>query len=136
MNTKEEHRKYKRFDTYVTVHIKKHDAGASKEILGLSGDLSRDGLKVFADEKLPLGTLLDLVIEIPDDPKAIHARGEIVWCKKSGEDTSKYCFGIHFIGLGAVDKFRVLDYAYNNWLEDKVEEVGTYDPELDPKSDK
>jgi len=136
MNTKEEHRKYKRFDTYVTVHIKKHDAGASKEILGLSGDLSRDGLKVFADEKLPLGTLLDLSIEIPDDPKAINARGEIVWCKKSSEDTSKYCFGIHFVGLGAVDKFRVLDYAYNNWLEDKVEEVGTYDPELDPKSGK
>ena len=136
MTTKAEHRKYKRFDTFVTVHIRKHDAVDQKEILGLTGDLSRDGLKVLADEKIPLNTLLDLTIEIPDDPKPIDARGEIIWCHKSHEDSSKYCFGIRFVGLTAVDKFRVLDYAYNNWLEDKIDEVGAYDPELKSDSSK
>jgi hypothetical protein len=125
-----DHRKFKRFDTYVTVHFRQHDASGRREVLGLTGDLSRDGLKVFADEKMETGTPLDLVIEIPDDPKPITARGEVVWCRKSTSGTAKYVFGIHFLGLNPVDKFRVLDYAYNNWLEDKVEEIGLDDPEL------
>lgn len=126
---KEEHRRFQRFDTFVNVHFKYHGEPA-KEVSGLTGDLSRNGLKLYADEKLMEGTLLDLVIEIPDDPKPVKAHGEVVWCHTSHEKTSRYSVGVRFLGLDPVDKFRVLDYAYNNWLEDKVEELGKYDPEL------
>jgi len=131
--SKEEHRHFKRFDTYVRVHYKQHDdhkGDRIEEKIGLSGDLSRGGLKVYSDEKMAIGSLLDLTIEIPDDPKPISATGEIVWCHKAHDKTARYSFGAHFIGLNAVDRFRVLDYAYNNWLDDKVEEFNTEDPEL------
>jgi c-di-GMP-binding flagellar brake protein YcgR len=128
--TKQEHRKFKRFDAYVTVHIYQRDHEKEREILGLSGDLSRDGLKIFTDDTIYVGTILNLVIEIPDDPKPIKASGEVVWCQKNYDNTSAYLLGIHFLNLNAVDRFRVLDYAYNNWLEDKVEEIGSDDPEL------
>jgi c-di-GMP-binding flagellar brake protein YcgR len=130
--TKEEHRRFQRFDSFVDVHFKLHGE-LKKEVEGLTGDLSRDGLKLFTDEKLDNGNLLDLVIQIPDDPKPVRAHGEVVWRHPSHEKQSRYTVGIRFLGFDPVDKFRILDYAYNNWLEDKIEELGTYDPEL--KSD-
>jgi len=129
--SKTEHREYQRFDSFVGVHYKHRDG--KKEEDGLTGDLSRNGLKLFTDEKLQVGEELDLSVLVPDDPKAINVAGEVIWCRTSREKTSKYDIGVKFIGLSAVDKFRVLDYAYNNWLEDKVDELGTYDPELQPE---
>lgn len=128
--TKEEHRRFQRFDSFVNVHFKTHGEN-KKEVEGLTGNLSRDGLKLLTDEKLEKGTLLDLVIEIPDDPKPVKAHGEVVWRHAINDKTARYSIGIRFLGFDPVDKFRILDYAYNNWLEDKIEEFGKYDPELE-----
>jgi len=132
LKEKNEARNFKRFDSFVNVHFKYH-GDERKEVSGLSGDLSRDGLKLFTDEKLKPGNQIDLTIEIPDDPKSVKAHGEIAWCRPSQEKTSKYNVGVRFLGLDPVDKFRILDYAYNNWLEDKIDELGAYDPELPEK---
>ena len=127
---KSEHRKFQRFDSFVNVHYKYHDDVDSAEVAGLTGDLSRDGLKLYTDQKIRIGGLVDLTIEIPDDPKSIKAHGEVVWCRVSDKETARYSVGVRFLGFDPVDKFRILDYAYNNWLEDKIDELGEYDPEL------
>ena len=129
----DEHRHFKRFDTYVRVHFKQHDDHKGESIqekTGLSGDLSRGGLKIYSDDKIQVGSLIDLTIEIPDDPLPVKVCGEVAWSQKIKNKTSKYSFGVHFVGLSPVDKFRVLDYAYNNWLDDKIEEFSAEDPEL------
>ena len=93
----------------------------------LSNDLSRDGIKLTANTKLTKGMLVNLEIDIPDDPKTVNTTGEIVWARKIKESEQDYEMGIRFLMMDPVDKFRVLDYAYNNWLESKVDDYS--DPE-------
>ncbi|MBU1862788.1 MAG: PilZ domain-containing protein [Candidatus Omnitrophica bacterium] len=121
-----ERRKFKRFDAYMNVNFQQQDPSDCGGVC-LSNDLSRDGMKLTADTKLSKGVLLDLKIDIPDDPKAVHSAGEVVWIKKSKESEHDFELGIRFLLMDPVDKFRILDYAYNNWLETKVDDYT--DPE-------
>ena len=93
----------------------------------LSKDLSRDGMKLSADAKMSKGSLVDLQIDIPDDPKPVYTTGEIVWSRKMKDSEPDFELGIRFLMMDPVDKFRILDYAYNNWLETKVDDYS--DPE-------
>jgi len=98
--------------------------------ISLSKDLCRDGLKVASNEPIARGTILDLEIDIPDDPKSVYSVGEVVWTKVLEGDPKSYEHGVKFHTIDPVDKFRVLDYAYNSWLEAKV--IDFSDPEQIP----
>jgi c-di-GMP-binding flagellar brake protein YcgR len=121
-----ERRKFKRFDAYMSV---KYQAAQQAEMKGisLSRDLSREGIKMNTQTDLREGTLLDLEINIPDDPKPVHTAGEIVWSRPSDGQEQGYDQGVRFLMMDPVDKFRVLDFAYNHWLETKVNDFN--DPE-------
>lgn len=125
MNNKER-RKFKRFDTYMSVRFKDHEASKVKGI-SLSCDLSREGLKLNSDLDIERGTVLDLEIDIPDDPKPVVSTAEVVWSRRAKEGDRSFEQGIRFLQIDPVDKFRVLDYAYNNWLDSKV--IDFSDPE-------
>lgn len=131
-----ERRRFKRFETFVSVKYKTH-GNESQSGLGLSRDLSRGGMKLACNDALSKGTVVDLELDIPDDPKPVRGKGEIAWAKKvkgaqkgSGEKDRDYDVGIKFVAIDPVDKFRALDYAYNNWLENKVNDYS--DPEVIP----
>jgi len=121
-----ERRKFKRFDAYMSV---KCGAGQDAEKIlniGLTKDVSRDGICVNSNDEIKKGTTIDLEIDLPDDPRPIKTAGKVVWTKTSdGEEGVDY--GIQFVSIDPVDKFRVLDYAYNHWLETKVNDFS--DPE-------
>lgn len=124
----QERRKFKRFDTYMTV--KYEVPGKEKEIpkgLSLSKDLSREGVKINTNTALKMGEMLDLEITIPDDPKPIHTSGKVMWIHPSEGKNQGFDHGVRFLMMDPVDKFRVLDYAYNHWLETKVNDFS--DPE-------
>lgn len=94
----------------------------------LSNDLSRDGIKVTSSASIDKGSLVDMQIDIPDDNKPVRTTGEVVWVKRTNEKGEEdYELGIKFLMMDPIDKFRVLDYAYNNWLETKVDDY--IDPE-------
>jgi len=121
-----ERRKFKRFDAYLSVRY--HLAGTEENRgIALSKDLSREGLKVNSPSRLPEGTTLDLELDIPDDPKPVRTSGKIVWSQSSQGQDQGFDVGIRFVMMDPVDKFRVLDYAYNHWLETKVNDFA--DPE-------
>ena len=126
-----ERRKFKRFDAYMT--IKYHVAGG-EEINGvsLSKDLSREGLKINSNTEIKEGTTVDLEISIPDDPKPVHTSGKVMWAHPSEGKNQGYDHGVRFLMMDPVDKFRVLDYAYNHWLETKVNDFS--DPEEVPEA--
>ena len=113
---RQERRKFKRFDAFMSVKLKSSDGVDAAEV-SLSNDLSREGMKITTAPVVDCGHLVDLEINIPDDPKPVHTTGEIAWVKSSDGD---YALGVKFLMMDPVDKFRVLDYAYNNWLENKV----------------
>jgi c-di-GMP-binding flagellar brake protein YcgR len=125
MDNKEK-RKFKRFDAYMNVKFrgqesKVHDGS------GLSKDLSREGIKVNTAQAMKNGDLLDLEIHIPDDAQPVKTTAKILWnrpCKGKDQGTD---YGVTFLAMDPVDKFRVLDYAYNYWLETKVNDFS--DPE-------
>lgn len=126
-----ERRKFKRFDAFLSVKYKSDD-NVQKRGLSLSKDLSREGMKVTMNEMLKRGSLVDLEIDIPDDPKPIQTSAEVVWSKPAQEEDRAYETGLRFVMMDPVDKFRVLDYAYNHWLETKVNDYA--DPEQIPET--
>ena len=121
-----ERRKFKRFDAYVSVRYQLPDSGESHGI-ALSKDLSREGLKINSPVRLPEGSTLDFELEIPDDPKPVRTSGKVVWSQSCQGSDQGYDIGIRFVMIDPVDKFRTLDYAYNHWLETKVNDFS--DPE-------
>lgn len=125
----DERRKFKRFDAFMSIHYKVDDP---KKISGisLSQDLCRDGIKISTSEPIIVGSQVDMEIDIPDDPKPVICKGEIVWSKKAQDDETGFEEGVHFTAIDPVDKFRILDYAYNNWLDAKV--IDFSDPEAIP----
>ena len=121
-----ERRKFKRFDAYMSVRYQLSSSEEGKGI-ALSKDLSREGLKFNSPTRLPEGSDLNLELDIPDDPKPVHTTGRIVWSQSTPGQDQGFDIGIRFTMMDPVDKFRVLDYAYNHWLETKVNDFS--DPE-------
>jgi hypothetical protein len=121
-----ERRKFKRFDTYMSV---KYQIPGNEEVRGvsLSKDLCREGIKINSSSNIKEGTLLDLEIMIPDDPKPVQTSGKVMWSRPSEGNNQGYDQGVHFFVMDPVDKFRILDYAYNHWLETRVNDFS--DPE-------
>lgn len=121
-----ERRKFKRFDAYMSV---KYSSAQEADLRGisLSRDLSRDGIMMNSGSDLKNGALLDIEINIPDDPKPVKTTGKVMWSRPSSEQAQSYDQGVRFLTMDPVDKFRVLDYAYNHWLETKVNDF--QDPE-------
>jgi len=129
-NTEKERRKFKRFDAFMSV--KYEIPGAELKGVSLSMDLSREGLKINSNAALKEGTPVDLVINIPDDPKPVHTAGKVMWTHPSEGKNQGFDHGVRFVMMDPVDKFRVLDYAYNHWLETKVNDFS--DPEDVPEA--
>ena len=118
-------RKFKRFGAYMSVKYKAPGPKANDGV-SLSKDLSREGIKVNSKIPLEKGATIDLEITIPDDPKPIQTSGKVMWSTPS-VDQQGFDHGVRFISIDPVDKFRVLDFAYNHWLETKVNDFT--DPE-------
>ena len=121
-----ERRKFKRFDAYMSVKYQVPGNTGSKGV-SLSKDLSREGVKINSGLKLLEGATVDLEINIPDDPKPVHTSGKVMWSRPADGKQQGYDQGVRFVMMDPVDKFRVLDYAYNHWLETKVNDFS--DPE-------
>ena len=121
-----ERRKFKRFDAYMSVKYGGNTDTAAPTNIGLSKDVSRDGICVSSNEPLQAGSMIDLEIGLPDDSRPVRTSGKVMWTKNSAENEG-VSYGIQFVSIDPVDKFRVLDYAYNHWLETKVNDFA--DPE-------
>ena len=120
-----ERRKFKRFDAYMSVRYQV--PGSQDQGVALSKDLSREGLKINVPTRLTEGSTLSLELDIPDDPKPVKTSGKIVWSGSQNSQEQGFDAGVRFVMMDPVDKFRVLDYAYNHWLETKVNDFS--DPE-------
>ena len=126
-----ERRKFKRFDAYMNVRFRPQEVKSqevrSGEASGLSKDLSRDGIKLSTANPLPAGAIVDLEIHLPDETRPIRTTGKVMWSKPGHGEDNGFDAGVCFLLIDPIDKFRVLDYAYNYWLETKVNDFS--DPE-------
>lgn len=126
-SSEKERRKFKRFDAYMSVRCNHGQTTQPINVLGLSKDVSRDGVCINSNEPIENGSTLDLEIELPDDPRPIKTAGRVVWTKPAESIDEGIDYGVQFLMMDPIDRFRVLDYAYNHWLETKVNDFS--DPE-------
>ncbi|MBU3759664.1 MAG: PilZ domain-containing protein [Candidatus Omnitrophica bacterium] len=123
-----ERRRFKRFDAYMSVKFAA-PGNTQAQGMSLSKDLSREGIKINSNFDLEEGALIDLEIDIPEDPKPVKTSGKIMWSRPAEGKNQGYDQGVRFMMMDPVDKFRVLDYAYNHWLETKVNDFDTDEDE-------
>ncbi len=76
------------------------------------------GIEIYLQEKVPIGSLLqiEITISLKDDP--IIAAGVLRWIKELVEDKN-YLGGVEFMEIDAEDKWKLLDHAYDNWSEEE-----------------
>lgn len=117
-------RKFKRFDAYMSIKFKGH-GDRQLQGMSLSKDLCREGLRINSSAVIQEGQLLELEINIPDDPKTIHTAGRVMWARPSEGENQGYDHCVKLLEMDPVDKFRVLDFAYNYWLENKISDFDT-----------
>jgi len=81
---------------------------------GKTVDISEGGMKLLMDAKLPVGTILDLRVELPNSKKISEVEGTIVWCDEvEGEDASGKRFfhsGIKFSAIKEPSGKHLIDY--------------------------
>ena len=71
---------------------------------GKAADISNSGVKLLLDEKLAVGTILDLAITLPDLDKTIEVEGEVVWIEEAGIDGAasgkrRFHAGVRFLAV-------------------------------------
>ena len=82
----DERRKFARLDTRLLVSYQV--AGSARSIRVVTRNVSGGGVCMFLEERLPIGTRLQVRITLPDyeatatlSAKAITFAGEVVWCE-------------------------------------------------------
>ena len=55
---------------------------------GRTVDISQGGMKLYLEEKLAKGTVLELEVNVPDVKKIAMLEGEVVWSEDAGEDAA------------------------------------------------
>lgn len=85
---------------------------------GRTLDISKGGMRLVLDEKLPNGAIIDVKIQTPEK-KIIEVEGEVIWTKESGgrDAQGKRFFhsGIKFIGIREPSGIHLAEYI--NCLE-------------------
>jgi hypothetical protein len=89
-------------------------------------DISREGMGVivYLKEKISLGSILKLVIDVQGKKAAIFATGTMIWIKEL-KDNLEFNFigGIKLITIDPKSKWILLDHAYEAWR--KIREAKT-----------
>ena len=108
-----EKRKFVRFGVSLDMGYKiPHKVGG----LSRGRDVSREGIGCCLDERLPVGAVAQLEINIPGEIIPIFARGEVAWFKESGSGKGiNFNSGMKIVKMDSFDKARLLEYGYNQW---------------------
>ena len=109
-----EKRKFMRFG--ISLDMKYRAPHKAIEGLAQGRDISREGIGCYIGERLPVGVMVQLEINIPGEIIPIFARGEVVWFKESvAAEGANFNGGMKIIKMDSSDKNRLLEYSYNQW---------------------
>ncbi len=121
----EERRKYIRLDTRlkITYTILQSSKSAIKK--SETKDISGGGIRIFLAEQLPLNTVLQLHIQLPEDPAPVTCKGKIAWIeefsilqgdKKEGDVVEA---GVEFTDIASQDRDRVIKHVILGYATSK-----------------
>jgi uncharacterized protein (TIGR02266 family) len=85
-------------------------------VMAYTGNLSRGGMRLRADEPLDVGSVVQVRIELPDSAPAVEIPCEIVDMSREAT-TGKYTFGVKFIDPDETARKRLEWYIVNSNAE-------------------
>jgi c-di-GMP-binding flagellar brake protein YcgR len=108
----EERRSNKRFNNDLEVEYSVEKRAHLKN--GRTVDLSKGGIKLLLDEKLPKGSIIDIKIHIPEKRRAIKLEAEVIWTNDADkQDPSGRRFflsGLKFIAIREPEGLHLSEY--------------------------
>ena len=104
-----ERRKYMRFQAPIGLEYR---TLTLNPIFGkaLAKDLSREGMRLGLRQEIPAGTPVEICMNVPGDNLPVFVNGKIAWA--DGIEA-----GIRLTKISHVDRTRVLEYVYREWLK-------------------
>ena len=104
-----ERRKHLRFNTPLNIEYK---TLTLNPLFGktLAKDLSREGIRLGVEQTIPVGTALEISLEVPGDNLPVFATGKVAWA--NGLDA-----GLKLTKIAQKDRARILEYVYKEWLK-------------------
>ena len=72
-------------------------------------NVSREGLCLTVTKKPKKGSMIAIKLVVPTDYVPFSAKGRVAW-------VSKKAAGIEFSSIDHANKFELLDYAYEEWV--------------------
>ena len=109
-----ERRKFMRFNA--SVDVRYSVPGMAIEGLSLSKDVSREGMGFPVNRMMPIGTPLELELNIPGKIAPVFARAEVAWVKELAE-RADFDAGVKVLKVDPFDRSRLLEYVYEEWLK-------------------
>ncbi|MDD5449255.1 MAG: PilZ domain-containing protein [Candidatus Omnitrophica bacterium] len=74
-------------------------------------DISALGIRFTSNDRMQIGSLLEIKLSLPNAESAIHASGRVAWLKKIGlEDNAPFDIGIEFLKIEEDNKNTFLKY--------------------------
>jgi len=111
----DERRKYVRLDTRlkITYNILEKEGGPQQSE---TRDISGGGIRLFLDDPIAEKTLLQITIQLPEDPTPIRCVGKVVWVESfsvlQGEKKEdQYEAGVIFTDIEQKDRDRIIKYV-------------------------
>lgn len=117
-----ERRVFERIDSLVNIKYK----GRAYKTQGnsLSRDVSKEGIGMPVNNRIPPGTTLDLNIILEKNMREeIVAAAKVMWSKRNMEHWKpRYSAGLKFFEISSVDQDRLVRYAEENrWVKSDFE---------------
>ena len=82
-------------------------------------NISKEGALITVNKPLKSGSNISITMDIPGDNIPIVATGHVAWQRHSSKQgkSDLYDTGIKFSEINSVDKGRLLEYIYTQWLK-------------------
>lgn len=82
-------------------------------------NISREGMgmEVYLQERIPIDSILQIEIIVPEKEKSVMAIGILRWIREL-DKKKNYLGGVDLTKIDSKDKWMLLDYAYDEWAEE------------------
>lgn len=91
-------------------------------------NISKEGALLLLETPLREGAELNISMDVPGDNIPIFASCQVAWQKNAADVNTKNAYetGVRFTKINSLDKGRLLEYIYSQWLklldrEDKID---------------
>lgn len=112
-----ERRAYKRVKDGVKVVYKTPGMAKEQDISPI--DVGGGGVRLPLEEELSPGSMIELVITVPGDDKALLGVGEVVWSSLDLR-TRRYHTGIKLVRMAIDDRKKLIKYVHDKAEEQRL----------------